>query len=131
MTKSARLGAGIVFGLVILCLWYSRAADYDYGALAGTYVLSSNGETCALYLRPDRTFSQELTRAGVAESAHGTWHRYGEAHVSFSKEFIKLSGEELNAAGQAHGQFDKLLGLLPSLTLAPLPDGPKLHKKFF
>jgi hypothetical protein len=53
-----------------------------------------------------------------------------EAHVSFSSEFLKVSGQELDAAGEAHGQFDKTLGLLPYLTLAPLPDGPAFRRKW-
>jgi hypothetical protein len=46
-----------------------------------------------------------------------------------SKEFLKLSGQEFNALGEAHGQFEKSLGLVPYLTLALLPDGPTLRKK--
>jgi hypothetical protein len=74
---------------------------------------------------------QELSRSGEIQKSQGHWDRYGEAHVSFSSEFVKLSGEELNADGQAHGQFDKTLGIHPTLVLAPLPDGPTFHKKWF
>jgi hypothetical protein len=111
--------------------WYSVAANYDYGALSGTYTLSQNGEKCTLHLRPDQTFTEELNRGGVEQEAQGRWRRYGQAHVSFSGEFLKLSGQELNASGEAHGQFDKELGLFSSLTLAPLPDGPTFRKKLF
>ncbi len=122
-----------IFVVVVSTLleWYSIAANYSYAALAGTYTLRSSDQTCALHLRPDRTFTEELNRQGVTQKAHGQWDRYGEAHVSFSSEFLKLSGQELNASSQAHGQFDKALGLFPSLTLAPLPDGPRLRKKPF
>ncbi len=109
--------------------WYVLAADYGYGALAGVYVLKQNGETCVLHLRADRTFTEELTRAGLSQTTTGTWYRYGEAHVSFSSSFLTVTGEELNADGEAHGQFDKTLGLFPSLTLAPIPGGPTLKKK--
>jgi hypothetical protein len=99
--------------------------------LAGTYIFSGNGETCTLYLGRDSTFVQELSRFGHIERSEGHWHRYGQAHVSFSNEFLKLSGEELNAEGQAHGQFEKTLGLFPTLVLAPLPNGPRFRRKFF
>lgn len=108
---------------------YSVAANYGYHALAGTYVFQRDGEKCTLYLRPDQTFSEELSRAGGVQEAQGRWRLYGEAHVSFSNEFLKLPGQELNGAGEAHGQFDKSLGLFQSLTLAPLPDGPRFRKK--
>lgn len=133
MTKSilGRLGLGAVLAIILFWVWYSLAANYDYAALAGTYFFHGSGETCTLYLRPDRTFVQELSRSGEIQKSQGQWHRYGEAHVSFSNEFLKLSNEEMNADGQAHGEFNKTVGLFPTLVLAPLPNGPRFHKKLF
>jgi len=125
------VGGALVLVIGAFWGWYSIAANYDYGALSGTYTLSRNDEQCTLSLRSDQTFSEELNRGGVTQKADGRWRRYGEAHVSFSSEFMKLSGQELNASGEAHGQFNKALGLFPSLTLAPLPDGPTFQKKLF
>jgi hypothetical protein len=124
-----RVGIGLLL-LVVFGVWYSIAANYDYGALAGTYVFQGTDETCKLYLGADRTFVEEIIRSGQTQKSAGHWNRYGEAHVSFSSEFLKLSNEELDASGQAHGQFDKTLGLFPTLVLAPLPDGPRFHKKW-
>ena len=133
MTKSilTRLAFGTLLSIALCWVWYTVAANYDYGALAGTYVFQGNGETCKIYLRPDRTFVQELNRSGEAQKSQGYWHLYGEAHVSFSNEFLKLSGEEMNADGQAHGQFEKTFGMFPRLVLAPLPNGPTFHRKLF
>jgi hypothetical protein len=131
MSRSAQMSGAILLLIVLLGIWYSVAANYDYDALSGTYVFDQGGEKCILYLRPDQTFSEELTRSGKAQEVQGQWHRYGEAHVSFSSEFLKESGQELNAAGEAHGQFDKMLGLLPSLMLAPIPNGPTFHRKLW
>jgi hypothetical protein len=131
LSKSAKRSIVILLVVVLFIGWYALAANYDYGALAGTYVLKQNGESCTLHLHPDRTFSEELIRAGSSQTVEGTWHRYGEAHVSFSSNFLKVNGEELNADGEAHGQFDKTLGLFPSLTLAPITGGPTFHKKLF
>jgi len=122
---------GILLLLVGFCLWWMVASDYDYAALAGTYVFDGKEETCTLYLRSDRTFVQEISGSGRIQNAQGSWYRYGESHVSFSKEFLKLPGEEMNAVGEAHGEFEKLLGIFPTLVLAPLPDGPRLHKTLF
>jgi hypothetical protein len=121
--------AAVLLLVVLFVCWYAIAANYDYGALAGTYVLNRDSERCTLDLRSDRTFTEELVRAGKVKKVQGTWHRYGESHVSFSSEFLTTSGEEVNADGEAHGEFSKTLGLLPRLTLAPLPDGPEFRKK--
>jgi hypothetical protein len=131
MNRIARVGGGLLLVIVLFCLWYSVAANYDYDALAGTYVFNHDGEVCTLYLRPDHTFEQQLNRSGNIGKSEGQWFRYGESHVSFSKDFLKISGEELSAAGEAHGQFEKSMFLLTSLTLAPIPNGPTFKKKFF
>lgn len=124
------LCAGLVLAALFV-IWYRAAANYDYGALSGTYVFQDGRETCTLRLLPDRTFVQEIKRSGKVERSEGHWNRYGEAHVSFSSEFLKLWGEEMNAAGEAHGEFDKKLGIFPFLVLAPIPSGPTFHRKLF
>jgi len=122
--------AVLLFLLAVLFVgWYAIAANYDYGALAGVYVLDHNGEKWVLDLRSDRTFTEEVVHSGVIQRAAGTWYRYGQSHVSFSHEFLKVSGQELNASGEAHGEFEKRLGLFPALTLAPLTDGPRFRKR--
>jgi hypothetical protein len=133
MTKTilVRAAFGILLSIILFWVWYSVAANYDYGALAGTYVFDGNGEKCILYLRPDRTFVQELSRSGEIQNSQGHWHRSGEAGVSFSSEFLKVSGEGMDAGGQAFGEFDKTLGIFPTLVLAPLPNGPQFRKKLF
>ena len=134
MTKMSgflRASCGVLLVIALFFGWYYIAANYDYAALAGTYVFHGNGETCTLHLHSDRTFVQELNRSGETRRSQGSWHRYGESHVSFSNEFQKLSAQEMNAEGQAHGQFEKVLGIFPSLVLAPLPDGPRFHRKWF
>jgi len=121
--------AAVFLLIAIFVCWYAIAANYDYGALAGTYVFNRDAEKCTLDLRSGGTFTEELVRAGSVQKALGTWRRYGESHVSFSTEFVMVSGQEVNAGGEAHGEFSKTLGLLTRLTLAPLPDGPKFRKK--
>lgn len=123
---------GMLLFLVLFWIWYSVAANYDYAALAGTYVSRSHDrEVCTLHLHADGSFAEELSDSGHIGKAQGHWHRSGEAHVTFSPEFLRVPGEELNAAGQAHGEFDKTLGLFPKLVLAPLPGGPIFHRKLF
>jgi len=73
---------------------------------------------------------QELSGSGEIRKSQGYWHRYGESHVSFSNEFLKISGEQMNATGEAHGEFHELPGIRPSLVLAPLPDGPGFRRAY-
>lgn len=129
MKKLAVVSGATVLAIAIFLIWYSIAANYDYSALSGTYVFRRGGERCLLYLRPDRTFSQQIDDSGETQKTQGQWSRYGESHVSFSGDFLKLPGEDLNALGQAHGEFEKTLGIFPILVLAPLPDGPKFHRR--
>jgi len=131
LNRFAKISALILLPIALLDAWYVVAADYDYGALAGTYVFDQNGERCTLHLRSDRTFTEELNHAGAVQTAEGTWRRIGEAGVSFSKEFISVVGEERSATGEAYGSFDKEFGLLTTLTLAPQFSGPILRKKLF
>jgi len=129
-----RILSGIGFAILLVGLfwtWYSLAANYDYEALAGTYVFKGRAETCTLRLHVDGTFLEELDRDSSVQKAQGHWDRYGQAHVSFSGDFLTISGEELDAAGQAHGEFEKQFGLFPRLILAPLPNGPTFYKKSF
>ncbi len=116
---------------MLLSVWYVMAANYDYAALAGTYVLNQNGDTCTLRLRANRTFNEELIRAGKAQTAEGAWYRNGEAGVSFSKEFLMMAGQVPNASGESYGRFNKELGLLTTLKLAPDQGGPTLRKRLF
>jgi len=111
--------------------WFRVASNYDYDALAGTYVMDGAGEKCIVELYADGNFSEQLMHSGTTKLAQGKWTRYGESHMSFSPEFMTVSGEELNASGQTHGQFEKMLGVFPSLTLAPLPGGPTFRKRWF
>jgi hypothetical protein len=113
----------------LLLAWYHVAANNDYGALSGVYVFERNDERCVLDLRPDRSFTEELSDSRNIRNVEGTWHRYGQSHVSFSQTFLKVSGQELNASGEAHGEFEKRLGIFPILILAPLPDGPRFRKR--
>lgn len=129
MQQMKRLGMILICIIVAFAGWYSIASNYDYAPLSGTYVFDNGTEKCTLHLRSDQTFLEELKRKGAIQTVQGHWRRYGQAHVSFSSEFLVVSGQQLDGSGGSHGQFDKTLGLFPSLTLAPIPDGPKFRRK--
>jgi hypothetical protein len=131
MSKSVRTGWAILLAIVLFWGWYYIAADYSYGAVSGTYTLSLNGEKSTLILNQDRSFQQELSRDGKVERTQGTWRRLGQGGVVFSKEFLKVSGQEVRPDGQADGEVKKKLGLFLSIRLNPDPGGPVLHKQPF
>lgn len=108
----------IPFALLIgFVLWYTVASDYGDGVTSGTYHLAQNGETSTLILKPDHTFQQELNKLGNVKRAAGTWRRFGEGAIEFSKEFLTVSGQELGQNGTPYGEIHKRLGLFLSLTL--------------
>jgi hypothetical protein len=106
--------------LVILALgvgWYTVAADYGDGVVAGSYRLSGNGETSTLLLKPDHTFEQVVTRAGGGEHAEGGWRRLGEGGITFTDGFLHLAGAPSRPAGGGVGDIRKPLGVLVSIEM--------------
>lgn len=128
--SSVRTAGVLLVPLVAFFAWYYVAANYDYDALSGAYIFEAKGESCVLYLRSDTTFVQKCSLANQVKQARGYWRRYGEAGVSFSAGFLKLPGQEFDGSNAAFGEFEKTLGIFPRLTLAPLPGGPVLRKKW-
>jgi hypothetical protein len=121
---------GILLSMILFWVWYSVAADYGYAAVSGTYILQGGDETSTLVLRPDHSYRQELSRQGNVERARGSWRRIGEGGIVFSKEFLRVAGQEVRPDGQADGEVKKrCLGLLLSINLNPSPNGPTFHKK--
>ena len=127
-----RMTLVVIFLLVISIpiFWYWEGENFSDGAVYGTYALSLDGETSSLILTRDHLFRQQLDNAGTVKRAEGSWRVSGEGHIAFSKDFLKVPGEEMSPAGQAYGQIENWFGLV-SITLAPNPDGPRFHKKLF
>jgi hypothetical protein len=105
--------------LLVVCfvVWYSVASDYSDGVASGTYHLAENGETSTLVLKTDHSFQQELSERGEVKRASGTWNRVGEGGITFSKDFLPISGQELGPDGTAFADMHKNLGFLVFLTL--------------
>jgi hypothetical protein len=146
MKKFARvvgtIAGTILVGWMLFVGWWWIASNYDYAALAGTYAFHGDGVTSKLVLRPDQTFHQEVTKDGRTSAADGTWHRSGEAGVNFSIEFLRVPGaktfvEEFGKGdgsvedNEFFGDFDKILGIYPTLKINANPPGPTFHKVLF
>jgi hypothetical protein len=102
---------------VCFVVWYSVASDYGDGVASGTYNLAENGETSTLVLKTDHSFQQELSERGEVKHASGTWHRVGEGGITFSRDFLPVSGQELGPDGTAFADMHKNLGFLVFLSL--------------
>jgi hypothetical protein len=108
---------GIFVAVVCLGTWGVAAMDYGDGVAAGTYVFERNGESSTLVLRPNHTF-QQTRRVGSSEQhSEGTWRHSGEGGVSFSKEFLVVTGDEPEPDGTTFSEIHKRLGLFTSLRL--------------
>ena len=119
------------FFLVLGWVWYSIAADYGYSAVSGTYSLQAKGEASTLILKQDGTFKQELKREGTMQHAQGSWRRFGEGGIVFSKEFLNIPGQETRPDGQVYGNVKKDFGLFLSIALNPESNGPVFRKRLF
>ena len=131
--RFSRAGLLLLIAILLFWLWYWRAADYTSNALAGTYTYAGNGETSTLVLKRDQTFQQQLNRDGASEHAQGSWRRYGESGVAFSKEFLPVSTVKAEPDGYTRGEVRRVfLELVPVIVLGPdRVNGPRFHGSFF
>jgi len=126
------MGCGVFLILAFLWCWYMVAADYSYSAVSGTYMFHDDGESSTLVLRRDQSFQQDLNRDGKIVHVRGTWRRIGEGGVVFSKEFLKVNGQEVRSDGQADAEIEKrFLGFFPSMRFAPQFNGPRFTRRLF
>jgi hypothetical protein len=144
MERKARIASLSFFAVLFaFSVWWLFAANYDYSALAGTYVFRGDGVTSTLLLRKDATFHQTVQQNGQNRQADGQWRRIGEGGVNFSIEFLRVPGAQTFieqqpghgdgtvADNEFYGEFKKFLGIYPSLHLDGEPHGPVFHKKLF
>ena len=110
---------------------YGVIADYSYRAVAGVYRAKSHGVVSTLLLGEDQGFAQEVVLNGKTQRSRGTWRRFGEGRVAFSKEFIRMQGEEARSDGQVDGEVEKTLGLFFTIHIDPDPGGSVYHKRLF
>jgi len=122
-------GVGLV---VLVWVWYCWAADYGYGAVSGTYRFDQVGEHSTLVLQENREFRQEIRRPGAVERSQGTWRRIGEGGIVFSKEFLKVAGQNSRPDGQVDGEVRKAFwGGSLSIVFGQAENTAVFHKNSF
>lgn len=131
----------LLLAFVLLVAWYVVATGYGYSELSGTYKFNGPAVSTVLVLKADRSFLQEITKNGKVEHSTGSWHRIGEGGVTFSKEFIRLPGQQSyldrfgpdtsgnpESDGEFGGHFERMFGLYPVLHLDARPQDLTLPK---
>lgn len=78
-------------------LWYGRDDPSNGDPVSGTYSGDEPGVPATLVLKSDQTFEQTVTNVGVVKHAVGRWSVNRDGDISFSKAFLKTSGEPLRA----------------------------------
>jgi hypothetical protein len=125
------IGLLAFLAIVLFCFWYWEAENYSQSSMSGTYTFHSEKEKSILVLRADHTFQQELERDGNVKRASGSWRITGLGHISFSREFLMMSGEESCYEEPACGLVRNNFGFV-SFALGLTPDeGPTFHKRLF
>jgi hypothetical protein len=115
--KSMRILTGCFLALAVFFVLWHIVADYGDSVASGTYHFAQDGQTSTLVLKRDHTFQQELADQRNVKRRAGTWRRIGEGGITFSKEFLMVSGQEPDPDGSAFADMRKNYGLFVSLDL--------------
>jgi hypothetical protein len=117
LRRLTKVGGAIFIAVVCLFLWAVVAMDYGDSVASGTYTFTHGEETSTLVLETNHTFRQTRRIGNVQEQAAGTWRRVGQGGISFSKEFLVVTGDEPEPDGTTFCDMHKFLGIFPSLRL--------------
>lgn len=77
--------------------WYGRLDPNSGDPVAGSYAGDEEGVQSSLILSARHTFEQAVTLHGATKRASGTWRFDSKGDIEFSREFIKSTGDSLNA----------------------------------
>ncbi len=117
MRKPVWVIGGVLTSLACFLLWGTAAMNYGDSVAVGTYQFEHDGETSTLVLNTDHTFRQTRRLGSYEQHSQGTWRRVGEGGISFSKEFLVVSGDEPEPDGTTFSDMHKAFGLFTSLRL--------------
>ena len=97
--------------------WGVAAMNYGDSAAVGSYRFERANESSTLTLNSDHTFQQTRSIGSNKYQSAGTWTHVGEGGISFSKEFLVVSGDEPEPDRTTFSDMHKAFGLFPSLRL--------------
>ena len=78
-------------------LWYGRVDPSPTNSVSGSYAGDEPGVSATSTLKPDHSFEQVIHTLSVTKQAKGSWSASQNGDISFSKDFLKTSGEALRS----------------------------------
>ena len=115
--QAVRICGGVLLPLVCTFFWLVAAMNYGDDVAVGQYRFHIGSEESTLVLLPDHTFEQTLRSGNTDRTAHGIWRRVGEGGISFSKDFLAVTGAEPEPDGTIFSDMHKTLGLFVSIRI--------------
>ena len=109
-------------------VWYGRTDPSPASLIAGMYAGDEEGVTANLVMKNDHTFDQEVTHAGLARHARGTWSVRENGDLLCSKDFLKTSGESLTTVETASAWDPKGSNLQIEIAVNPSLAQPVFRK---
>src|SRR5664279_1194773 len=107
MKKSVLTSGGLLLAFGCFLLWGIAAMNYEDSVAVGRYIFKHGDETSTLVLHPDHTFQQAVRLGSMEQHSEGKWRRPGEGGISFSSEFLMVSGCEREPDGTVFGDMHK------------------------
>ena len=111
--------------------WYGKVPPTADTTAMGDYAGDEEGVPAALTLKPDHTFEQTVTHGGIPKHSLGSWTSSQTGEISFSKSFIKSTGESLREDETASTVGGKGSNLQIEIAVDPKLGVPTFRKRLF
>lgn len=110
-------------------LWYGKRTPLITNAPPGTYDCDEPGTSAVLTLNADHSFEQEVSHGRISTHAEGTWSSGPGDKITFSKAFLKVSGEPLSKNESAIADDPQNSNLQITVANTDPSVTPNLHKQ--
>jgi hypothetical protein len=138
MSTSEIRTAGITLLVILLfvCFWYIEAGNFSYSNIPGTYTCREGGNRITLELKPDRTFSEEITNGPHERASTGTWYLFpsdSQGHIHFSDDLFGVTPRSVPNMEDSHAVYGTLTNWFGfrSFTLDTSPTPLAFRRKLF
>jgi hypothetical protein len=111
--------------------WYGKVASVPGDTALGDYAGDEEGVPATLTLKPDNTFEQTVTHGEVVKHARGSWTLGQTGEISFSKSFIKTTGQSLRDDETASTVGGTGSNLQIQIEVSPKLGIPTFRKRLF
>jgi hypothetical protein len=112
-------------------VWYGRRDSQSGNMPLGTYQGDQSEARTTLTLRADHSFMQEVNHEGIATRSQGTWSTGPMGQISFSRTFLKTSGEQLTQDESATVEDPQDTNLQITVANIALSGPPVFRKRYW